>query len=179
MKLRTLILSGAALVAGAIAAAAALQEGAIPMVKPGPEHELLKKRAGTWDAEVDFMGQMTKGTYTSKLALGDMWLVSDYQGSMMGGAFLGHEILGWDSQKKKYVSCWVDSMSTALAFSEGSWDEASKTMTMTGDSVDPTGQTMKTVSVTKMIDPDHTVWQMHMGSADTPPMMTIKYTRKK
>ncbi len=177
MKLNTIVLSGAVLCAGAFAARAGLQEG-MPMVKPGPEHEVLKHMVGTWDAEVEVMGAKEKGSSVAKLALGDMWILSDFQGTVMGAPFTGHEVFGWDSQKKKYVGCWVDSMSTAFNLSEGTWDPAAKAMTMTGTTPDPmTGQTM--TSVIKVTDSDHHVFEMHMGGTDSPPMMTITYTRKK
>ena len=44
------------LVATALTAPAALAQapaGAPPMPKPGPEHELFKQDAGTWDATVE------------------------------------------------------------------------------------------------------------------------------
>ena len=50
---------------------------------PTPEHEMLKKEAGTWDVEIKAMGQSTKGTESSRM-LGGFWLITDFKGKLMG-----------------------------------------------------------------------------------------------
>lgn len=180
MKLSSALVAVAVLAAVPIAAAVTLQEGMPAPVQPGPEHAILKNMAGTWDATVQMTDVPTadKGTSTTKVGMNGLWVVSDFDGSMMGGKFTGHDVLGYDSTKKKYVGCWVDSMGTSLTLSEGTWDEASKTMTMTSLEPDPmTGSKM--VMVTKVTDADHHTWTMHPGSADAPAMLTITYVRKK
>lgn len=179
MKLRTIVPTTLLLAASAFAATSALRQ--MPMVKPGPEHDVLKHMAGMWDAEVKF-GEFppSKGTMDAKLDLGGLWIVSDFKGEMGPGmTFTGHEVFGWDSAKKKYVGCWVDSMSTNMSISEGTWDAATKTMTSTGQGVDMSGQPATMTQVVKVEDADHHTFTMHMGGADTPALMTIKYTRKK
>src|SRR5581483_5655261 len=42
--------------------------------KPGPEHEMLKKFEGNWDATVSFGGQEAKGQSVYKLGFGGLWL---------------------------------------------------------------------------------------------------------
>ncbi len=179
MKLPTIVLSSIVLAGAAFAAAATLRQ--MPTVKPGPEHEVLKHMAGTWEAEVQFGAfPPSKGTTESELGLGGLWILSDFTSEMMPGMSMsGHEVFGWDGEKKKYVSCWVDSLSTNMSVSEGTWDAASKTMTMTGQGPDMSGQMATMTTVIKVQDADHHVMTMHMGGADTTPMMTIKYTRKK
>jgi len=179
MKLRTIVLTSLVLAAGAFGARAAFQEG-MPMAKPGPEHDVLKNMAGKWDAVVDAMGSKETGTMTTELAMGGLWAISNYEGKMMGGPFLGHEIFGWDASKKKYVACWVDSSSASMALTEGTWDAATKTMTLSGESGDAmTGGTTKVMNKIKVLDPDHHTFEMYMGATEGAPMMTITYTRKK
>jgi hypothetical protein len=182
MKLRTIVLSSVCLAAGAFAAvtAAAVQESMMAP-KPGPEHEILKKMTGTWEAEVStqFSPAKEKGTMTTELGPGGLWVLSNFEGTMMGGPFHGHEVMGWDGMKKKYVSCWVDSTGSAMSIGEGTWDEATKTMTMTSKGPDMSGQMSEMTNVIKVIDADHHTFTMHMGGADTPAMMTINYARKK
>jgi uncharacterized protein DUF1579 len=177
MSLRTIVLSTLVLATGAFAARAALQQG--PMVRPGPEHAILKNMEGTWDAEVDMAGMKEKGTMTTR-SLNGLWVLGDFQGSMRGMPFTGHNVMGWDTLKKKYVATWVDSISTAMSITEGTWDAATKTMTMSGEGTDmATGQTSTMYSVTKVQDADHHTFSIHPGSATAPAMMTIAYTRKK
>ncbi len=175
MRLRIALLSALVLASGALAARAALQEGMPPPAKPGPEHELLKHFAGTFDLLVD---GSEKGTETTTLAMNGLWAVSDFQSQMGGQAFIGHGVLGWDANKKKYISTWVDTMSTHLYVFEGTWDAATKTLVQESTEPDPMmGQKM--VSKTRITDADHHVFEMHVGSVDTPAMMSIQYTRKK
>ncbi len=177
MKLCTIVLTGLTLAAGALGASA-LQEGMAPAAR-GPEHAVLKRLAGNFDAEVDFSGSKSKGSQTTKLAMNDLWVVSDFTGTMMGDPFTGHEVLGYDPNKKKYVACWVDSMTPSMTLTEGTWDEATQTLTLSGDSHDPMGGKVLMVNKVKVTDDDHHVFTMHMGSADEPAMMTITYVRKK
>ena len=149
-----------------------------PAVKPGPEQEVLKHLVGTWDAAAQMGPTQEKGSMITTLGLGGMWTVSDYSGTIMGMPFLGHQILGWDTAKKKYVSCWVDSVTPSLALSEGTWDAAKKTLTLQALEEDAMTGTKPTM-VFKVESADRHTFTMHAGGADTPEMMTITYTRKK
>ena len=114
----------------AVMAAAAVQAQEPP--KPGPEHEVLKKMEGTWDATMKFGGMESKGTSTYKMDLGGLWLVSTFEGDFGGMKFSGRGLDSYDTAKKKYVGVWVDSMSTSPMMMEGDYDAAKKTLTMTG-----------------------------------------------
>ncbi len=180
MNAKTLLLSAALLVGGALAAAANLQEGGMPMVKPGAEHKLLASMAGSWNAETEMMGMTSHGTYERRVAMNGLWLVSDFESTMMGTPFVGLEILGWDPAKGKYVSTWVDSSSTTISILEGDWDAGTKTLTLAGGTLDPmSGEEMTMINVVKVKGDDAMTFTMHMGSADSPAVMTIEYTRKK
>ncbi len=150
--------------------------------KPGPQHELIKQGEGTWDAVAKGPeGMEAKGTATGKMACGGLWLVSDFKMDMLGMEFHGHGLDGYDVDKKKYVSVWVDSMSTAPLVFEGDYNAATKTLTQTakGKGMDGKPTTFKSVLKTK--DKDHHVFQMFVAGADGKEslMMTIEYTRRK
>jgi hypothetical protein len=149
-----------------------------PMPKPGPEHEILKKLEGTWEATVQMGGQESKGTMTYKIGPGGMWMIGDFQGEFGGGKFEGHGLDGFDSNKKKYVSAWIDSMSQSPMLMDGSYDAEKKTMTMTGEGPGPDGKPVKYKSVTEYKDDDNLVFKMYQEGSDQP-MMTINYKRKK
>jgi hypothetical protein len=167
----------------ACAAAAGAQE-APPMPKPGPEHEMLKKDVGTWDATVEMMmppGPPSKGTEVNALGPGGLWLITDFKSEMMGAPFQGHGVTGWDPAKKKYVGTWVDSMSTGVFTSEGTYDAASRSMNalMSGPGED--GQPMTMKAVTQYKDDDTRVFTMFMKGPDgkEAPTMRITYKRRK
>jgi hypothetical protein len=180
MKLQPLLLSALLLAACKSTTAAPTPTDNPMAVKPGPEHALLAKMAGTWKAEVHMEGSEPEtGTMESRLELGGLWLTSRFESEMMGSPFEGRDLFGYDVFKKRYVACWTDSWSAYMVASEGTYDEAARTFTMSGDSIDPmTGSMVKMINVTKLVDDDHMLFSMHMGSADAPATMTIHYTRK-
>ena len=106
---------------GVAAPAAVVAQDMIPP-KPGPEHELLKSDAGTWDAVIEMMAapgappMKSTGVETSVLGCGGLCLITDFKGEMMPGqTFEGHGLAAYDAAKKKYVGSWTDSMSTGLS----------------------------------------------------------------
>jgi len=99
---------------------AAAPQGMPPLPKPGPEQQLFRDDAGTWDAKVEsMMPPMTsQGTETNVLSCSGLCLVTDFKGEFGGMPFEGHGTSVYDSVKKKYVGTWADSMSTGLSISE-------------------------------------------------------------
>jgi hypothetical protein len=203
MKLMQTLCSSAALAAVLVLTASAVQDkkpvdpkagapkaapeaGAqhpMPEVKPGPEHARLAKTVGTWDATVtSFMTgapQTTKGTETRRM-VGDLWLVADFIGEFDGKPFAGHMISGFDQDKKKYVGTWVSSMQTAPSVSEGTYDDATKTLTCKVTcSMD--GKQVTSTHVTEFKDNDTISTKMSGPGPDgkETTMMTIEYKRKK
>lgn len=179
MKLSTLFLS--ALLLSSCHSTGAAPAADNPMaVKPGPEHGLLHMMAGKWDAEVHMEGsEPEKGTSVSRVALNGLWLETEYEGQMMGSAFVGHDRVGYDTFRKVYVGSWIDNWSSYMVTTEGTYDAASRTLTMQGMTIDPmSGGMVPVVNVTKFVDDDHMVFAMHMGGAEAPAAMTIHYRRR-
>jgi hypothetical protein len=147
--------------------------------KPGPEHEIFKELVGTWEATVKFMGGESKGTMVYKMGPGDLWLNSKFEGDFGGQKFEGRGIDGYDPNKKKYVSVWVDSMSSSLMVSEGTYDKDTKTMTMEGEGPGMDGKPTKIKSVIQVKDKDTMVLTMYtVKDGKDQEMMTISYKRK-
>jgi hypothetical protein len=178
----------AALVAGGLGAAVvtAAQEGAGAPPGPGAEHKMLEKYVGTWECDVEMSSpgaaaEKSKAKSTAKLGCGGMWLVTDFEGTMMGGPFTGHEVTGFDPATKKYQFVWVDSWTAKPVIGEGTFDAASKTMTATMNGSDMTGApaTWRQVEVWK--DADTREWAMYQKGPDGAehPMIKITYHRKK
>ena len=81
------------------------QQGAPPPLKPRPEHEVLKKDLGTWDATVETMEPgkppaVSKGVETVSLLEGGLWTITDFKGTMMGAPFHGHGTNGFDPGRR-------------------------------------------------------------------------------
>ena len=145
-----------------------------PMPTPGPEHEMLKKDVGTWDATVEsFMAPgapptVSKGTETVTM-IGGFWQLTEFKSEMMGEPFEGRGATGFDPAKKKYVGTWVDTMSSGYYTVEATYDAATKTMTGTMEGPDPSGAVAKTKETTEWKDADNRVFTMYAPDGKTSP----------
>jgi hypothetical protein len=157
---------------------------------PGTQHKMLEESVGAWDAEVKMWMKgpgteptISKGTSENKMVLGGRYLQQDFTGEMMGQPFAGVGLTGYDNFKKKYVSFWIDNMSTAMSTMDGVMDKDGKSCTMWGKMDEPaTGEKGKKVKyVTRFIDKDTQVFETYDVSAygDKKPVMEITYKRKK
>ena len=155
--------------------------------RPLKEHELLQKLAGNWKAEfaLTMPGAPpieSEARVESEL-LGKLWIATRYDDpQMMGGAFSGAELFGYDPDKKKYVSAWVDNQSASMTLQEGTYDPATRTLAMSGLGKDPmTGKESSSRSTTVWSDDDHHVQTMFAPGpgGDEVQMFTITYSRVK
>jgi hypothetical protein len=154
-----------------------------PAVKPGPEHAELKKMEGTWDAVMKMaeVPAAMKGVATYKMELDGLWLTSEFKMDDPAMKFTGRGLDTYDAARKKYVGIWVDSMSTSPMVMEGTFDEKTKTLTMTGEGPGQDGKPQKFKITTKHVDDDHQNFEMFMVGADgkATSAFTIQYTRRK
>ena len=126
---------------------------------PGEAHKRLAKRVGAWSVKVKFWmapgtePQLSDGTSEITAIMGGRYLVEKFRSQLLEGPFEGMSISGYDNIKKKYVSVWVDSMSTGILANEGSTDPGGKSMTFWGQTPDPVaGKYKKTRAVETTID---------------------------
>jgi hypothetical protein len=159
-------------------------------------HKLLADNlAGEWTYESKMWQgpepEVSTGTCSTKAIFGGRYLRADHKGSMqMPGPdgkmtemqFEGASITGYDNIKKKFFGTWMDSMSTGLFVSEGTYDAGTKTFTYTGEMPDCM-QDFKIVKIRhsiRIIDKDKHVfeWYQPMNGKETK-TMEITYTRKK
>jgi hypothetical protein len=163
-----------------LAVAAALVGGAPAQQppKPGPEHKRLKELEGTWATTMQAGGMEYKGAVTFKMELGGLWLTGSMASDLGGQKFYGKSLDTYDARKKKYVSVWFDSMSTAPLLMEGGYDAKTKTLTLAGEGPGMDGKLTKWRSVSRR--PDHDTIQLRMYVGDgKEPMFTVTYRRKK
>jgi len=90
---------------------------------------------------------------------------------------------GYDTLKKKYVSTWVDSMSTELLSMEGTHDAATRTTTMSceGHESGESGKIVKYRFVSEMKDDNSMTFHMSTKGDDGKytEMMKIEYRRRR
>ncbi|MFI5237995.1 MAG: DUF1579 domain-containing protein [Ignavibacteriales bacterium] len=153
---------------------------------PGPMHEMLANRVGEWKADVTMWMDPTQPPSTSQATtvcesiFGGRYFKSTHTGDMMGMPFEGFEISGYDNVKKKFFSVWIDNMGTGVMTSEGTYDDATKTLTFTGIMTDPMGTNMNVRQVMNVADKDNSTFEMYceMGGQEMK-TMEIKYVRVK
>lgn len=160
---------------------------ATPSTMASPQHKLLEKYVGNWDAELTSPGapgqppQVSKGKSTARLTGGGLWLVTDFEGTMLGAPLIGHEVMGYDNHAKQYILNWVDSSSTAMYAGEMQLDEKTHILSGTIHGHDEAGLEMKWRATDEWKDDDTRVYAMHMKMRDGPEqeMIRITYKRKK
>ncbi len=184
--MRVAIALPAAMLAFVLSAPARAQMPSIP--QPGPDQEVFKAEAGTWDAVVEItpgpgMPAMTSsGVETATLGCGGLCLITDFKGELMPGmAFVGHGLTAYDANKKKYVGSWSDSMTSGIAMSESTMDAATKTMTGWMEAADASGAPVKSKMTSTYPDADHRVMTAFATGPDGKEVQTMKitYTRRK
>ena len=153
---------------------------------PGPMHEFLKPMAGSWKATAKtWMAPgdpaVSEGACENTWILGGRFLQTAYKGEFGGMPFEGFGLLGYDNQKKEFVSVWVDDMGTGISFSNGSADAAGKVLTLHSTTMDPaTGKPVKYKMVTKVSDENqHAMSMITMKDGKEHTDMEITYTRAK
>jgi hypothetical protein len=166
----------------------AAQEEEAAIFKPTREHALLKSDVGTWDCTTrTWMGPgepaVSKGKEVNTMLPGGLWLLSEFDGEFGGMPFHGRGQFGYDTNKKKYVGTWVDSFSTSAMLLEGTYDEATHTLTMLCDTLDIQGKPLKTKRVL-VLKPDGsrvlTMWvKSDAFGPDYVRMTEIMYTKEK
>jgi hypothetical protein len=162
---------------------AALAQGP-PIPQPGPEHEILKRDVGVWDVTLDItpgpgMPTFTMlGEETNNLFAG-RWIHSEFKLDMMGQAYEGHGLSGYDPEKKVYVAVMADTMGTSLTHSEATYDAATNTMTGSSEAQDPMGGKTKSKTVTQWPDADTRIVKMFLPAESPEPFMVMTYKRRK
>jgi hypothetical protein len=154
---------------------------------PGAPHKRLASLTGNWVTktkswmEPDKPAVESTGTCKQKMLLGGRFLQQDYTGKVMGMPFKGTNLIGYDNHTKKYVSTWIDSMSTGIYFFEGTSSPNGKTITQKSRYDDPVRGPMTWRSVSRILNNDTMVYEMFITSkrGREEKMMEMTLTRKK
>ena len=135
---------------------------------PGAPHKLLASLAGTWTTrtkawmEPDKPPTESTGTCEQKMLLDGRYLQQEYTGEMMGSPFTGINLIGYDNHTRKYVSTWIDSMSTGIYYFEGTASADGKTITQESSYDDPVRGPMVWRSVTRIVDDNTLEYEMYI-----------------
>lgn len=165
---------------------AAMMEAYQKAGTPGAPHGALASSAGTYDVQAKSWHEpgkppvVEKGTATRSMILDGRVMVEEYQGTMMGMAFTGQGLHGFDNVTGKHWSTWIDSMSTGIMVSEGTCDEKSN-CTFTGSWNDPIKKGPITARMTsRWTSPNVQIFEMFAPGPDgrEMQMMELTYTKR-
>jgi hypothetical protein len=157
------------------------------MPKPQKEHAWLEQFVGEWETEASVtMGpgqepMKMKGTEAGR-KLGGFWVVVEGKGDAFGMPFASLLTLGYDTEKKKYVGTWVDSMQNTMWKYEGSLDATGKILTLDTEGPNPmTGKLGKFKDVTEFKSKDERIFTSSIQGDDGKwtTFLTVTCKRKK
>ena len=133
---------------------------------PGEPHKLLARLEGRWSTkgtawmEPDKPPMENTGTCEQKMILGGRYLQQEYASQMMGTRYTGINLIGFDNHTRKYMSTWIDSMSTAIYCFEGAASADGRTITQECRYDDPVRGPLLWRSVSRIVDDDTMIYEM-------------------
>jgi len=153
---------------------------------PGDMHQMLAKANGTWNEELtmwespDAPPQKMMASCEMKMIMDGRYQEANHSGNFNNMPFQGHSIIGYDNIKKVFQSMWIDNMSTGITYMEGTYDPATKMVTLTGKMMNPMIGAEEDVKQTWQFVDDNTQLVQMFGMKDGKEMKTmeIKLTRK-
>lgn len=153
---------------------------------PSEPHKRFATLEGTWvTTSKEWMepgkpAMESAGTADFKMLLDGRFLQQQYNGSMMGQPYSGIGVTAYDNLRKKYVSTWMDSMSTGIFTMEGTGSADGKTITLKGQHAEPGGGMMNHRAIWRLVDANTQTFEMYGASKGKKEMkmMEITYTRK-
>jgi len=131
---------------------------------PGPQHAMLQRLAGTWDAvlivkDEKGMELRTRGTLTTVKQVG-FHTIDSFEGEFLGRMLSGHGMSGYCAARRQYFRYWTDSMTASPMTLHGEYDAAKRELRMQGECLGRSGQLEKCRTVTRFKDDDHMEWEL-------------------
>jgi len=170
-----LVAAGAALAQDSAAPSGdqkAIMEAYQRAATPGPQHAILAAMAGEFTLTLKSFNEpgaepeVSTGTATRKMVLGGRYLEETVQASVMGQPFEGRGLTGYDNVTRTWWGAWIDSMSTGIMITSGSWDEEAGVGSFEGEYNDPvTGELQSSRSVIRRLSNGDELMEMYMTTA--------------
>jgi hypothetical protein len=156
------------------------------LATPGEPHKQFASLAGSWTTktkewmEPDKPPMESAGTCDFKVLLDGRFLQQEFTSEMMGQPYSGVGISAYDNLRKRYVTAWIDTMTTGIFLMEGTASADGRTITLKGQHDEPSGGHMTHRAVWKIVDGNTQTFDMygtHKHSKEMK-MLEITYTRK-
>lgn len=173
--------------AGAFAQSADAVQAYMEYSTPGEMHKMLGKYNGMWIAVTKMWmspgmePSVSQADVVTDMYMGDRYQKSVFNGSMQGMPFEGESVTGFDNVKKVFTNTWIDNYGTAMMYSEGKWNAATRSVEFKGKASDPMAKE-PTPFRQVMTFPDENNYKMEMYvmlEGKEYKSMEITFTRKK
>ncbi|MEO7445255.1 MAG: DUF1579 domain-containing protein [Ferruginibacter sp.] len=167
---------------------AKMMENWASYMTPGDMQKMMSGWSGNWKQEVTVWEtpggapQSSLGRSENKMVMGGRYQQSMTTGKMMGKPFNGLSTLAFDKGSNTFINTWIDNMGTGMMILKGTWDDATKSINLSGNIVDPASGNGNTVPIREsfhIIDDNTQLMEMFGPSHDGKEfkMMEIKMTR--
>ncbi len=137
--------------------------------KVSDQHKSLDYLLGSWTTttkmwhEKNATPEVSTGTTRFESALGGRFVQETFDGTAMGKPFQGVGYIGYDNMKKKYISLWMDNMSTGVSMLEGESSDQGKTIKTAGDVMCPmTGKPQQMRSIMTKVSNNEVHYEHYM-----------------
>ncbi len=110
---------------------------------PGDVHKMMAEETGSWNCEMTFwMGpdappEKAQSVADVKMIMGGRYQESNFKGTMMGQPFEGKNTLSYNNASDEITTTFIDNMGTGMMVGTGTYDEATKTINIKGEMVNP------------------------------------------
>lgn len=165
---------------------AAMNKAWMAFATPGDMHKWMEKTNGTWEGDVstwmapDAPPSVSKAVNVQSSVLGGRYVTGKFSGNMMGQPFNGMSLMGYDNAKKLFTSTWVDDMGTGIVHMDGTYNDATKTLSLKGHQTDfMTGKDSDMREEMVMIDDNTYKMTMYGAGLDGKEMKFMEGTFKK
>jgi len=110
---------------------------------PGEAHKMFAEEIGKWDCEMKFWmapDAPFETAYTVadvKMILGGRYQEASFKGKMGGMDYEGKSTLAYNNANKEITSTYIDNWGTGMMVGIGKYDEATKSIKLNGEMVNP------------------------------------------
>ena len=154
---------------------------------PGAMHKMMAGWNGNWTATIKFWVKpelppdsiMTNSV--NKMINNGLIQYSTHDGNWAGMPFNGVSQTGYDNHREVFWSTWFDNFGSGLVYMEGTWDDATKTISMKGKTTDPESKMQLDLRETLKVVDENTQFMEQFITHDGKEMkaMEITFRRKK
>jgi hypothetical protein len=184
-RLRALLLAlacgGLGVSCATSATAAQLLQARDKASKPGAPHEPLEALAGRFEQEIRWWLEpgaeptLSKGLAEVTRIMGGRYVKQQLLAELAGEPFQALSLIGYDNQKRAYVSVWIDNFSSGILNCVGRYDAEARLFTFVGSYEDPlTGKKMTARLTTRIVDADHQLFERYETLPDGAEIKTME-----